>query len=207
MNSNEAKDPDQPDSGDSAELDRPQRTDHSEDQADPVPAKMATFVPELLRGKAPAVREAVLSAIRPWATDVQPKDEHEVRRFMRPAAAIVLHAMENYGSLDPESLLHPDCIERFVNHDCESESNEWKDSTRWLLDRISQRVVPHLWPMERAKLGKHRVAAPYPLGEEEGGPSRIRGIEGCWHRLGSLCHEDAAGFEVAWVGESVGASS
>ena len=31
-----------------------------------------------------------------------------------------------------------------------------------------------------------------------------RGIEGCWHRLGSLCHEDAAGFEVAWVGEPVG---
>ena len=31
------------------------------------------------------------------------------------------------------------------------------------------------------------------------GPSRIRGIEGCWHRLGSLCHEDAAGFEVAWL--------
>ena len=39
------------------------------------------------------------------------------------------------------------------------------------------------------------------------GPSRIRGIEGCWHRLGSLCHEDAAGFEVAWVGEAVGAAS
>ena len=39
------------------------------------------------------------------------------------------------------------------------------------------------------------------------GPSRIRGIEGCWHRLGSLCHEDAAGFEVAWVGEPVGASA
>ena len=29
-------------------------------------------------------------------------------------------------------------------------------------------------------------------------------MKGCWHRLGSLCHEDAAGFEVAWVGEAVG---
>ena len=36
------------------------------------------------------------------------------------------------------------------------------------------------------------------------GPSRKRGMKGCWHRLGSLCHEDAAGFEVAWVGEAVG---
>ena len=24
------------------------------------------------------------------------------------------------------------------------------------------------------------------------------------HRLGTLCHEDASGFEVAWVGEAVG---
>ena len=24
------------------------------------------------------------------------------------------------------------------------------------------------------------------------GPARLRGIEGCWHRSGSLCHEDAA---------------
>ena len=39
------------------------------------------------------------------------------------------------------------------------------------------------------------------------GPSRIRGIEGCWRRLGSLCHEDAAGFEVAWVGEAVGGAA
>ena len=39
------------------------------------------------------------------------------------------------------------------------------------------------------------------------GPSRIRGIEGCWRRLGSLCHEDAVGFEVAWVGEAVGGAS
>ena len=29
-------------------------------------------------------------------------------------------------------------------------------------------------------------------------------MKGCWRRLGSLCHEDAAGFEVAWVGEAVG---
>ena len=29
-------------------------------------------------------------------------------------------------------------------------------------------------------------------------------MKGCWHRMGSLCHEDAAGFEVAWVGEAVG---
>ena len=41
----------------------------------------------------------------------------------------------------------------------------------------------------------------------EVGPSRIRGIEGCWRRLGSLCHEDASGFEVAWVGEAVGGAS
>ena len=40
-----------------------------------------------------------------------------------------------------------------------------------------------------------------------GGPARIRGIEGCWYRLGSLCHEDAAGFEVVWVSEAVGGSS
>ena len=39
------------------------------------------------------------------------------------------------------------------------------------------------------------------------GPARIRGIEGCWHRLGLLCHEDAAGFEVGGVGEAVGAAS
>ena len=32
-------------------------------------------------------------------------------------------------------------------------------------------------------------------------------MKGCWHRLGSLCHEDAAGFEVAWVGEAVGGAS
>ena len=38
------------------------------------------------------------------------------------------------------------------------------------------------------------------------GPARLRGIEGCWHRLGSLCHEDAAGFEVGGVGEAVGAA-
>ena len=39
---------------------------------------------------------------------------------------------------------------------------------------------------------------------QEWGPSRKRGMKGCWHRLGSLCHEDTAGFEVAWVGEAVG---
>ena len=39
------------------------------------------------------------------------------------------------------------------------------------------------------------------------GPARLCGIEGCWHRLGSLCHEDAAGFEVGGVGEAVGAAS
>ena len=38
------------------------------------------------------------------------------------------------------------------------------------------------------------------------GPARLCGIEGCWHRLGSLCHEDAAGFEVGGVGEAVGAA-
>ena len=38
------------------------------------------------------------------------------------------------------------------------------------------------------------------------GPARLRGIEGCWHRSGSLCHEDAAGFEVGGVGEAVGAA-
>ena len=35
---------------------------------------------------------------------------------------------------------------------------------------------------------------------DDPGPSRKRGMKGCWHRLGSLCHEDAAGFEDAWVG-------
>ena len=39
------------------------------------------------------------------------------------------------------------------------------------------------------------------------GPARLCGIEGCWHRLRSLCHEDAAGFEVGGVGEAVGAAS
>ena len=38
-------------------------------------------------------------------------------------------------------------------------------------------------------------------------PTHHIGIEGCWHRLGSLCHEDAAGFEVGGVGEAVGASA
>ena len=32
-------------------------------------------------------------------------------------------------------------------------------------------------------------------------------MKGCWHRLGSLCHEDAAGFEVGVVGEAVGFAS
>ena len=39
------------------------------------------------------------------------------------------------------------------------------------------------------------------------GPARLCGIEGCRHRLGSLCHEDAAGFEVGGVGEPVGGSA
>ena len=39
------------------------------------------------------------------------------------------------------------------------------------------------------------------------GPSRKRGMKGCWHRLGSLCHEDAAGFEIRGVGEAVGGAS
>ena len=47
----------------------------------------------------------------------------------------------------------------------------------------------------------------YPALRKLAGPSRKRGMKGCWHRLGSLCHEDAAGFEVAWVGEAVGGSS
>ena len=41
---------------------------------------------------------------------------------------------------------------------------------------------------------------------QDAGPARLCGIEGCWHRLGSLCHEDAAGFEVGGVGEAVGAA-
>ena len=39
------------------------------------------------------------------------------------------------------------------------------------------------------------------------GPARFRGIVGCWHRLGSLCHEDSSGGEVGGVGEAVGGSS
>ena len=39
------------------------------------------------------------------------------------------------------------------------------------------------------------------------GPSRKHRMKGCWRRLGSLCHEDAAGFEVGGVGEAVGASA
>ena len=63
------------------------------------------------------------------------------------------------------------------------------------------------WLTIRSSLGSRlssralsRVSIPVDLG----GPARLCGIEGCWHRLGSLCHEDAAGFEVAWVGEAVG---
>ena len=53
--------------------------------------------------------------------------------------------------------------------------------------------------------GNHRQHHPSSLFFKSG-PARLRGIEGCWHRLGSLCHEDAAGFEVGGVGEAVGAA-
>ena len=133
-----------------------------------VAAKIATFAPDFLRDEDLSVREAVLSVARPWVIRARPTDEDEVRRLMRPVAALLLNAVRNYDSLDPESILHPDVIECFVMRVCEKRSDVWKGDARWLLERIGRAVVPHLWPMERAKSGKHRVAVPYTFGQEEG---------------------------------------
>ena len=74
--------------------------------------------------------------------------------------------------------------------------------------RRRQHRTAHLEDTQVSGIVGHDAAADTSLAPL---PGRARhthsGIEGCWHRLGSLCHEDAAGFEVAWVGEAVGASA
>ena len=69
-------------------------------------------------------------------------------------------------------------------------------------------------PSHKIRVEVQRIAELLGIGEllkrkpgELSGPARLCGIEGCWHRLGSLCHEEAAGFEVGGVGEAVGASA
>ena len=69
---------------------------------------------------------------------------------------------------------------------------------------IRKRLVFEAWEKVRANSGAPGVDA---VSIDDFGPARLCGIEGCWHRLGSLCHEDAAGFEVDGVGEAVGAAA
>ena len=148
-----------------------------EDHAAKAAEKLATFVPDCLQGEDRAVIDVVMAKARKYVALAKPGDPDEVRRFMRPMTAYLLHAVKNYESLDPESFLHPDEIDRYIAQVGKGESDSWKINARWVLDRIGQAVVPHLWPKKRTTFGKHNVAVPYSAVLEEA--YRIEGFRKC----------------------------
>lgn len=149
----------------------------AEDQAVLAAEKLATFVPECLHGEDRAVVDAVMPVVREYVAAVKPAGPQQVRRFVRTMAKYLLNAVNNYESLDPESVLHPDAIDHFIVQVSKDNSDRSRHSTRWVLEKIGQAVAPHLWPTPRTRLGKHRVAAPYSATIEEA--FRIAGVARC----------------------------
>ena len=153
--------------GISAEPDGSQHTEDSENQAAKIGAKIATFVPLSLRGEALEVLGAVMPTARQYVARAKPGDLHEVRRFMRAVAELLVERVKSGETLDPEIDLHPDYIDYFVNTICADDSRGLRHERQWVLTLIGQQVVPHLHPAKRRGVGRHRSADPFAPHEEE----------------------------------------
>ena len=127
--------------------------DAAEDQAAKIAEKTATFVPLSLRSEAPEVLEAAMPTARQHVARAKPGDPHEVRRFMRPVAELLVSCVKSGETLDPEINLHPDNIDYFVNTICADRSEGWRHETQWVLTLVGQKVVSHLHPAKRRGVG------------------------------------------------------
>ena len=161
MNSNEAKDPDQPDSGDSAELDGPQRTKESEEakaarqRAEWLPLSARALDPETLAKVEPHARSAVEAA--------GPKTVLDVQRMLRASFGITAWTLDELGFLNTETTWHPNNVRVCVDEVNGHRSVDTRQELGNTLKEIGRAVNERFWPAETKKLSKTGPAAPYRL--------------------------------------------
>ena len=159
VNPNEARDPDQHDSSDSAELDRPQRTKESEEvkaarhRAEWLPLTARALDPETLAKVEPHARSAVEAAGPTTVSDVQ--------RMLRASFGINTWALDNMGFLNPETVWHPETVRIFVDDINGHQSVDTRQELGRTLKAIGRAVNERFWPAELEKLPKSGPAVAY----------------------------------------------
>ena len=164
VNLTQATDPDQHDSGDSAERNGPQRPEESEaakaarQRAEWLPRSARTLDPETLAKVEPHARSAAEAA--------GPKTVMDVQRMLRASFGITAWTLDELGFLNTETTWHPNNVRVFVDEVNRHRSVDTRQELGGTLKEIGRAVNERFWPAETEKLPKTGPADPYDATEE-----------------------------------------
>ena len=184
VNLTQATDPDQHDSGDSAERDGPQRPEESEaakaarQRAEWLPRSARALDPETLAKVEPHARSAVEAA--------GPKTVLDVQRMLRASFGITAWTLDELGFLNTETTWHPNNVRVYVDEVNRHRSVDTRQELGRTLREIGRAVNERFWPAETEKLTKTGPATPFTAHEEAALrlAARIKGEPGRADELG-----------------------
>lgn len=109
----------------------------------------------------PRIREKIEPAVRSCVEEADPKTVIGVQRMLRVSFGVTEWALAELGTLNKETIYHPDNVDHYVSVANGHRSIDWQKEARWTLTQIGRAVAPRFWPRKQRHLGRTGPALPY----------------------------------------------
>ena len=109
----------------------------------------------------PRIREKIEPTVRSCVEAADPTTVRSAQRTLRVSFGVTEWALAELGTLNKETIYHPDNVDHYVSVANGHRSIDWQKEARWTLTQIGRVVAPRFWPRKQRHLGRTGPDLPY----------------------------------------------